>query len=188
MRQPLSDRRGPRPAEFGQLQPHGEVAKSGRPLTGPCQEAIAFFRNPLSVASKSKHNPAATRLPADSNRTRFLALLAANRIAPVTHQVQACRDVLRPPWRRWPPQRNVGTKPCPRGWSHWCGCRKGDASPQRAHGLGDSVICTPSGGTKTASNHSGGCAPDRSLAHRLWPNHYMKQRCTSKGFCSRSMW
>jgi hypothetical protein len=168
--------------------PPSSFVDSGHPLTGPCQEAIAFFRNPLSVASKSKHNPAATRLPADSNRTRFLALLAANRIAPVTHQVQACRDVLRPPWRRWPPQRNVGTKPCPRGWSHWCGCRKGDASPQRAHGLGDSVICTPSGGTKTASNHSGGCAPDRSLAHRLWPNHYMKQRCTSKGFCSRSMW
>ena len=47
---------------------------------------------------------------------------------------------------------------------------------------------TPSGGTKTASNHSGGCGPDRCLAHRLWPNHYTKQRCTSKGFCSRSMW
>jgi hypothetical protein len=26
------------------------------------------------------------------------------------------------------------------------------------------------------------------LAHRLWPSHYTKQRCTSKGFCSRSMW
>src|ERR1700676_2309123 len=113
------------------LSRRAELGVSGHPLTGPCQEAIAFFRNPLSVASKSKHNPAATRLPADSNRTRFLALLAANRIAPVTHQVQACRDVLRPPWRRWPPQRNVGTKPCPRGWSHWCGCRDGDASPRR---------------------------------------------------------
>jgi hypothetical protein len=126
---------------IGQLQPYGKAADSSHPLTGPCQEAIAFFRNPLSVASKSKHNPAATRLPADSNRTRFLAPLAANRIAPVTHQVQACRDVLRLPWRRLPPQRNVGAKPCPRGWSHWCGCRDGDASPLMAHGLGDSVIC-----------------------------------------------
>ena len=71
----------------------------------------------------------ATRLPADSNRIRFLAPLAANRIAPVTHQVQACRDVLRPPWRHGPPQRNVGAKPCPRGWSHWCGCR--EATPVR---------------------------------------------------------
>ena len=26
------------------------------------------------------------------------------------------------------------------------------------------------------------------LAHRLWPNRYPKQRLTSKGFCSRSMW
>src|SRR6266446_3973651 len=127
--------------------------KSGRPLTGLCQEAIAFRRNP-SVAFTFQAQLPATRLPADSNRTRFLALLAANRIAPVTHQVQACRDVLRPPWQRWPPQRNVGAKPCPKGWSHLCGCRDGDASPQRAHGLGDSVICTPSDGTKTASNHS----------------------------------
>ena len=53
-------------AVTGHKRPHSQVANSGRPLTGPCQEAIAFFRNPLSVASKSKHNPAATRLPADS--------------------------------------------------------------------------------------------------------------------------
>jgi hypothetical protein len=163
--------------------------KSGHPLTGPCQEAIAFRRNPSVASTLIKSQLAATHLPADSNRTRFLAPLAANRIAPVTHQVQACRDVLRPPWRHGPPQRNVGTKPCPRGWSHSCGCRVGNASPLLAHGLGDSVICTPSsGGTKAVSNHSRGCAPDRSLAHRLWPNHYLKQRCTSKGFCSRSMW
>jgi hypothetical protein len=125
----------------------------GRPLTGLCQEAIAFFSQPIECRVRSKAQLPATRLPADSDRTRFLALLAANRIAPVTHQVQACRGVLRPPWRHWPPQRNVGAKSCPRGWSHWCGCRDGDASPQLAHGLGDSVICTPSGGTKAASNH-----------------------------------
>jgi hypothetical protein len=99
----------------GQLRPLGHLPVSGHPLTGPCQEAIAFRRN-LSVASTFiKSQLPATRLPADSNRTRFLAPLAANRIAPVTHQVQACRDVLRPPWRHGPPQRNVGTKPCPRG-------------------------------------------------------------------------
>jgi hypothetical protein len=85
------------------------------PLTGLCQEAIVFRRNPSVVAFTFQAQLPATRLPADSNRTRFLALLAANRIAPATHQVQACRDLLRPPWRHWPPQRNVGTKPCPRG-------------------------------------------------------------------------
>jgi hypothetical protein len=174
---------------IGQYRPYRDVADSSRPLTGLCQEAIAFFCNPLRVAPSTKQQLPATRLPADSNRIRFLAPLAANRIAPVTHQVQACRDLLRPPWRHGPPQRNVGTKPCPRGWSHWCGCRVGDASPLLAHGLGDSVICTPSsGGTKAVSNHSHGFSPDRFLAHRLWPNHYIKQRCTSKGFCSRSMW
>ena len=161
---------------------------SGHPLTGLCQEAIAFRRNP-SVASMFQAQLEATRLPADSNRTRFLALLAANRIAPVTHQVQACRDGLRPPWRRWPPQRNVGAKPVSKGlvtfvWlSRW---RRQSATGSRLGRF--SVICTPSGGTKTASNHRTGFAPDRFLAHRLWPNHYTKQRCTSKGFCSRRMW
>ena len=37
-----------RPVEY---LPH-----SGHPLTGPCQEAIEFFRNPLSVASSCNHN------------------------------------------------------------------------------------------------------------------------------------
>ena len=31
------------------------------------------------------------------------------------------------------------------------GCRRGDASPQVAHGLGDSAICTASGGAKALS-------------------------------------
>ena len=88
---------------------------SGRPLTGLCQEAIAFRRNPTVASTFIEAQLPATRLPADSNRIRFLAPLAANRIAPVTHQVQAGRGVLRPPWRLLPPQRNVGAKPCPRG-------------------------------------------------------------------------
>ncbi len=68
--------------------------------------------------------------------------------------LEGWRGFLRHLKDRSAPQRNVGTKPCPKGWSHFCGCRDGDASPQRAHGLGDSVICTPSDGTTTASNHS----------------------------------
>ena len=118
-----------------------KLKQSSHPLTGLCQEAIAFRRNSSVASTFIKAQRPATRLPANSNRIRFLAPLAANRIAPVTHQVQACRDVLRPPWRHGPPQRNVGTKLCPRGWSHSCGCRDGDASPLLAHGLGDSVIC-----------------------------------------------
>ena len=161
--------------------------ESGHPLTGLCQEAIAFFSQPLKCRVQSKAQIAATRLPADSNRTRFLAPLAANRIAPVTHQVQACRDGLRPPWRHGPPQRNVGAKPCPRGWSHFCGCRVGDASPQRAHGLGDSVICTPSGGTKTASNHSGGFTRPLSwltaFGHTVTQNSAAHRRASARAAC-----
>ena len=161
---------------------------SGHPLTGLCQGAIPFRRDPSFASIHQAQLPAA-RLPADSNRIRFLALLAANRIAPVTHQVQACRDVLRPPWRLLPPQRNVGAKPCPKGWSHSCGCRDGDASPQLAHGLGDSVICTPIGWHKDGVQSFEVVVHQTAfLAHRLWPSHYTKQRCTSKGFCSRSMW
>src|SRR5450631_621495 len=116
MQRPLESAR--RESLTGQKLPVSVAAKllvSGRPLTGLCQEAIAFRRNPSVASTFIKAQRPATRLPADSNRIRFLAPLAANRIAPVTHQVQACRDLLRPPWRHGPPQRNVGTKPCPRG-------------------------------------------------------------------------
>src|SRR5205807_7593983 len=62
-----------------------------------------------------RSNRYATFLPGDSDRARFLALPAANWIAPVTHQDLACCDTLRPRWRLVPPQRNVGAKPCPKG-------------------------------------------------------------------------
>ena len=70
------------------------------PISGPVSRGSTNSSQPQRRGHISKAQLPAIRVSADSNRIRFLALLAANRIAPVTHQVQACRDVLRLPWRR----------------------------------------------------------------------------------------
>jgi len=141
------------------------------------------------IASLRCKNACHLHIPADSNRTRFLAPPVANRIAPDTHQDQAYRDALRPPWWLVPPQRNVGAKPSPRRCLHslWL-------SPRRRQSLSGSRL------GRFSNLHSirwrkGGVQITRVvahqsafLAHRLWPNRYWKHRLTSKGFCSRSMW
>jgi hypothetical protein len=91
-------------------------AESGHPLAG-----LGQGQNQSSALSVRpfQGSPARTTVTACSpNRARFLALSAANRIAPDTHRDQAGRTALRPPWRRAPPQRNVGAKPCP--WGSHC--------------------------------------------------------------------
>jgi hypothetical protein len=165
-------------------------ATSGHPLTGLCQVAIAFRRNPSIVAFTFQAQLAATRLPADSNRTRFLAPLAANRIAPVTHQVQAMSRCAATALAAWAAPEKRWCQAVSKGLVTfvWLSRRRRQSVTGSRLGRFSHLLLHPSGGTKAASNHSGGCAPDRSLAHRLWPNHYTKQRCTSKGFCSRSMW
>ena len=99
------------------IEGRGGAGQLRSPIDGPVSRGDSISSQSMCCVHVPRTTLPATRSPADSNRIRFLAPLAANRIAPVTHQVQACRDVLRPPWRHGPPQRNVGAKPCPRGWS-----------------------------------------------------------------------
>src|SRR5258708_7149205 len=58
-------------SKFGQLRPYRKVTVSGRPLTGPCQEAIAFRRNPSCRRVHVQIQLPATRLPADSKPHPF---------------------------------------------------------------------------------------------------------------------
>src|SRR5688572_30443689 len=44
---------------------------------------------------------------------------------------------LPPPWWRLPPQRNVGAKPCPKGFVHTTVAATRGANPWLARGLGD---------------------------------------------------
>ncbi len=66
-------------------------------------------------------------------------------------RIKRCRDALRAPWRPAPPRETLVPSRV-QGVASVDGCRDGDASPLLAHSLGDSVICIPSGGAKTASN------------------------------------
>jgi hypothetical protein len=167
--------------------PHLDTDSSGtnsrRPLAGRGQG------QKQTIANELRHYDARMHATADSDRTRFLALPVANRIAPDTHRDQACRDALRAPWWLVPPQRNVGARPSPRGCLHalWLslwrrqslsGSRLGRFSNLHSIRWGKGgVQITPVVAHQSAI-----------LAQRLWPNRYPKQRLTSKGLCSRSMW
>ena len=62
-------------AEIGQERAYHEVAESGRPLAGRSQGQNQTLAKQLRQQCATTH---ATRIPADSNRARLLALLVAN--------------------------------------------------------------------------------------------------------------
>ena len=100
----------------------------------------------------------------------------------------ARRDVLRPPWRHGPPQRNVRYQAVSKGlvtfgWlSRW---RRQSATGSRLGRFSHlhSVIGWHKGGVQSFAWFI--TRPLPGLPPLAKPLH--KQRCTSKGFCSRSM-
>ena len=107
------------PAQGGQAGDDGTSSSStedsGRPLVGRSQGTIRVRRS--SIALLQAHS--ASHLQFCKYEPRPVSHWSvANRIAPDIRRDQACRAALRAPWRRLPPQRNFGAKPCPRGRLH----------------------------------------------------------------------
>jgi hypothetical protein len=174
------------PPYHGARHKRSPISRPVSPISRPVSRTKSNRRKPIASI---RYGTYASFMSADADHALFLAPPAANRIAPVTHQDQACRDALRAPWRPVPPQRNVGAKPCPRGCSHSSGCRDGDASPLLAQGLRRfSTLHSIRWHKDDVQSFAWIVHQTAFLAHRLWPNRYAKQRLTSKGFCSRSMW
>ena len=131
--------------------------QSGHPLTGRCQEAIIILRKPKCPRPHSKHKlqPPAFLQTLTAPVFSLSWLRSESRQSPIRFKHVAmhcdCPGGVRRPRETLVPSHVQGAIHIDSG------CRVGDASPQLAHGLGDSVICTHSGGAKTASNHSRGC-------------------------------
>jgi hypothetical protein len=87
------------------------------------------------------------RLPAGASIASVFSRLVANRIAPDTHRDQAIGDELSIALAAEPPQRNVGARRSPMGFTEpWLLLAQRQSSV--AHRLGDPVICKQEAGQK----------------------------------------
>src|ERR1700741_3814565 len=79
-------------------------------------------------------------LSATSDHTRFLRIwLRSNRTSPPFGSSETA-GICRSPWRRQPPQKNVGSVPCPNSLQFvWLPL---GSHPLLAHAPGDSLSCT----------------------------------------------
>jgi hypothetical protein len=159
---------------------------SGHPLAGRSQGTIRVRRN--SIALLRAHS--ASHLQVCKCQPRPVSHWSvARRIAPDIRRDQARRAALRAPWRRLPPQRNFGAKPCPRGRLHsaWLSPsrRRQSFGGSRRGRFSNLHACRwHQGGVQITFVDSHQSA---ILAHRPGPSRYAKHRFTSNGCWSRSM-